>query len=433
MRLPLELIESLIDHLSDDAASLKACALTSPILLATSQRRLFNTVVVAPPNTKPSPESSGRCTSPTTKLRELLLESPHLRQYIQHLRLENVGDVTADANGRSTHWLAQDSAFALLLPLLPAVKTLIWNSGVCGVNWYTLSPNTRQVLRRAFERWPLERFEVTAMFNLPLPLIKKMKGLRHLSLNQVHFVGRELPQNVPSGAVPMFGSSASEEVTPPLRLKTLTIVDPSRHLLSDLTRWVLDNVELSNLEGLHWNTYGSYFPKGNDMMEFLRVLEPAAESIRALSVAPALDGHGISTTAISSLSLPSLSYPRLKTLTFGFELTPFDASSSQWFKASLHNLAASPSIAGLERIQLLCHIAQGNPLETFDLSVWALQDTLIHPETGETSADRLKEVGVHLHAVYSEAKVEMQQLERMIVDAMDPLARRGVRVSTSSA
>jgi hypothetical protein len=134
-------------------------------------------------------------------------------------------------------------------------------------------------------QWPLKRFEVTAMVNLPLPVIKTMKNLRHLSLSVTHFVERELPANAISCG--LVGGEVEEKLLP---LGSLSIMDPSRHLMSALTSWVVENVELSNLEALSWNTYGSYFPKGDDMVEMLKILEPAAGSIRTLEVAPSLDG-----------------------------------------------------------------------------------------------------------------------------------------------
>ena len=139
---------------------------------------------------------------------------------------------------------------------------------------------------------------------------------------------------------------------------------------------------------------------------------------------------GTSTAAIPALSIPSLGYPNLESLTLGFELSPHSPSSSLWFKTSFSNVASSRSIANLERVRVRCHVAQESPSTNFDPELWGLQDALIHPVTEEMKAKRLKEVDVQLHSVYSVTKDEMGKMRKRIVDGLESLPKR-VKVSVT--
>jgi hypothetical protein len=78
-----------------------------------------------------------------------------------------------------------------------------------------------------------------------------------------------------------------------VRLKSLSLVEPCRRLLPELATWFVEDMDVSELQSLSFKTYGGYYPKGEDMLSMLRILERSASSIRTLEISPALEGTSI--------------------------------------------------------------------------------------------------------------------------------------------
>ncbi|KAJ2936772.1 hypothetical protein H1R20_g321, partial [Candolleomyces eurysporus] len=417
MRLPIELIDGILDYLSDDPVSLSNCSVSSYAFTSTSQRKLFASVKITPP----------RChdhASLTRKLYQTLKESPRLSAYVHTLQLEDVGQIVTCKNGVTHHWLALDEDFPLLLTTLPAVRKLIWNNGLNWFNWFALPCTTRQAIQTAFVQWPLAHLEVMGMVNFPLSSIKTTKPLRHVELRAVHFVEEIRPGS--SDDCSAMVKPLLEGCTP--KLKSLSLVEPCRRLLPELATWFAEDMDVSGLQSLSFKTYGGYYPKGEDVVSMLRILQASASSITTLEVSPALEGTDI--TTIPSLALPPLEYPNLHALSLGFEVSDLplytgDASgnsSAQWVARSLENLANSPS-QSLKTIQLRCHLVQADPAATFDQDIWkSLAKHMCSPKLGQ-----LREVEIQIHAVYSEAKAAMPAVSNLLRDVMlKPFGERGI-------
>ncbi|KAF6763250.1 hypothetical protein DFP72DRAFT_875170 [Ephemerocybe angulata] len=414
MRLPLELVEAIVEHLGDDLSALKSCSTASSVFLPSSQRHLFSTLTLSPP--RAAKGSIGQPASSTTeKALQLFSLSPHLTKYIHTIFLENAGEMTTTAQGQRNYWLTLDAHFPSLISLIPAVRSFVWENGMCGLNWFSLPVETRQAMHSAFGRWPLVRFEVSTVVNFPLSLVRSMKSLAHLGFAQAHFVLDEAGPSSESG-----GAMVRQEKKL-LSLKTISLAEPSRHLISALVSWLLESADVTGLEGLSWNTYYGYFAKGEDMMELQRLLRPASSSIRALHVAPTLDGTSVSLAP--SLALPSQDYTELRTLTMGFEFSQHNPSSFHWLKNSLENVASREN-SKLETVQFRCHLAQGDPLAEFDESAWSsIRDTLLS-ESAELKLPSLREVSVEVYAVYSEAEEKMEGVLERIREVLGPLEKR---------
>lgn len=272
MRVPIELIDDILDYLYDDPASLSNCSVASFAFTSTSQRKLFASVKITPPRC----DASDHISPTLRKLRQVLKESPHLSTYVHTVQLEDVGQIVTCKEGVTHHWLALDEDFPRLLAMLPAVRKLVWNNGMNWFNWFALPCSTRQAIQTAFVQWPLTHLEVMGMLNFPLSSLKASESLRHVELRAVHFV-----QDPPS-----LGGCAP-------RLKSLSLVEPCRRLLPELATWFVEDMDVSELQSLSFKTYGGYYPKGEDMLSMLRILERSASSIRTLEISPALEGTSI--------------------------------------------------------------------------------------------------------------------------------------------
>ncbi|KAF5338484.1 hypothetical protein D9611_013241 [Ephemerocybe angulata] len=418
MRLPLELVEAIVEHLGDDLSALKSCSTASSVFLPSSQRHLFSTLTLSPP--RPAKGSIGQPASSTTeKALQLFSLSPHLTKYIHTIFLENAGEMATTAQGQRNYWLTLDAHFPALISLIPAVRSFVWENGMCGLNWFSLPVETRQAMHSAFGRWPLVRFEVSTVVNFPLSLVRSMKSLAHLGFSQAHFV---LDEAGPcTGSSELEGGMVVRQEERLLSLKTISLAEPSRHLLSALVSWLLENADVSGLESLSWNTYYGYFAKGEDMMELQRLLQQASSSIRTLHVAPTLDSTSVSLAP--SLALPPQDYTELRTLTMGFEFSQHNPSSFHWLKNSLENVVLRDN-SNLETVQFRCHLAQGDPLAEFDENAWcSIRDTLLSA-SAELKLSSLQDVSVEVYAVYSEAEEKMEGVLERIREVLGPLEKR---------
>ncbi|KAI9057546.1 hypothetical protein FKP32DRAFT_1583654 [Trametes sanguinea] len=107
-RLPLELLEQIIDNLCFDIAALRCCALVCHALVYRARRYLFHTIVIREKN--------------FTKFVFLIVQQPHIAGFVRDLYFEAGGDAFFDLQKQPTTIVR---VFALVIaPRLPNVARL---------------------------------------------------------------------------------------------------------------------------------------------------------------------------------------------------------------------------------------------------------------------------------------------------------------------
>ncbi|KAF5328738.1 hypothetical protein D9619_011589 [Psilocybe cf. subviscida] len=168
-RLPQELVDSIIDHLWDDHATLNACALVSPNWWDRSRMHVFRKVCLkptSPPGTpaacangntarlangasdKPKPGPAERCRA----LHTLLHAKPRLAEYVQDLEIwEGALGLPRTPGFVSSLWATTEITLAKLFTMLTHVRRLDF-SGMSPVYWRILPPTFQSALATLFRR-----------------------------------------------------------------------------------------------------------------------------------------------------------------------------------------------------------------------------------------------------------------------------------------
>lgn len=104
---PLDLMEAIMDELSDDKKALLKCSLLSKSFINSTRRHLFFTITI---------DSSNAC----LRLLGLLKESPHLGLYVRRLEIKMEPKVREDV----FWWASQPKAFSSILRILRVHKRI---------------------------------------------------------------------------------------------------------------------------------------------------------------------------------------------------------------------------------------------------------------------------------------------------------------------
>jgi hypothetical protein len=111
--LPPELVDSIIDHLHDDPATLHSCALVSSAWLPASRYHIFRRVSI-----RLNPHDTSHASGKANSLYRIAVSSPHIAPYIRHLVIY-MGDRTVVPYG-----MTQEKSLPLLFPLLANLRRL---------------------------------------------------------------------------------------------------------------------------------------------------------------------------------------------------------------------------------------------------------------------------------------------------------------------
>ncbi|KAJ7852782.1 hypothetical protein B0H14DRAFT_2759319 [Mycena olivaceomarginata] len=175
--IPSELIAAIVDELKHDRASLKSCSVVAVPFCAPSQRHLFRTMWLHRENWKFYTALQQKLHEGTTipsgtikRLSSLLLESPHLAQYIRDLTI----DLPDSAD--------EDIPLAHILQEVPNIERLVI-SGL-GVHWNDLSQAVASTILDVFARPSLKGLHLLNIQHLPeAAVLRVLSSMEVLSLH----------------------------------------------------------------------------------------------------------------------------------------------------------------------------------------------------------------------------------------------------------
>lgn len=191
-RLPIELIEAIIDEL-DDETTLRACALVSRTFVYRSQSHLFRTIDL---------DCNRRGTRKRyhDRFHRLLRAKPHLGMYVRVLRLGDDSEDDFDGrrgddygegggffggNGTNGGWILRSKTLPQTLQMLPRLEgfSLSFNSEM--INWKAIQPETRAAIGRLFRLPTLQAVSLEFISDFPVQLLLSLIRLRYLGLSCV--------------------------------------------------------------------------------------------------------------------------------------------------------------------------------------------------------------------------------------------------------
>ncbi|KAG5638815.1 hypothetical protein H0H81_009788 [Sphagnurus paluster] len=155
--LPIEILENIVDLLSDDRVSLLRWALVSRNFTARSQKYLFHRVRLGFPGTSENHFMSARISRFVDSL------TPRLVRYIKHLSIYNYIE-------SSVPWLGHDRKLALLLPKIEKLESFTL-SGPRDVAANKLSPNLLSVLITMLASAEVSEFNLFEIDSFPIAFL----------------------------------------------------------------------------------------------------------------------------------------------------------------------------------------------------------------------------------------------------------------------
>jgi len=266
-RLPQELVEIVIDHLSKDFSTLRACALASWQFLPACRKHIFGSLVLGSP------------TSNSDAIRRALnffTTCPHITPYITSVRLVD-GDFQTSLYSRKAGWISREQSLPAMLNELSRLKKLSIESTFHPINWTHLPTATQKAFHQLFNLKTLTHLALMMVDNFPISAIRNLCSLQYL---QMHCVLLKISEDniVRNGFIPS-------------RLRGLTIVDSGRSL--SLVAVLLLNPEIAGLDfsgllQLSITTYGEFNRYQEDVAVINKLLELSSDSLSELELNPSL-------------------------------------------------------------------------------------------------------------------------------------------------
>ncbi|TFK21689.1 hypothetical protein FA15DRAFT_672316 [Coprinopsis marcescibilis] len=185
--IPQELIELIIGYVSHPP-TLRACALTGPQFLHASQRGLFAEVVLSPPKSKHSSN-----TTPAQRFLNTIISSPHLTSFVRALVIECEDSVLEQP------WLYSDTALQHILPILSKLAKISVNGKIhpeheraptkANLSWSSLSATLRSALTSIMRTGTVIDLELGGFSRIPVSyVIQSCSQLKKLSLLPLYVV-----------------------------------------------------------------------------------------------------------------------------------------------------------------------------------------------------------------------------------------------------
>ena len=191
--LPQELVDTIINWLSDDVESLRASSLVSRHFVSPSQKHLFSTIeLLSEPHCRlylPSRAQKAPAQFPTStfiaKFADLLESSPHLASYVHRLILsDDLSEAKLTLCPVST-WLSIGTSECLvaILPRLRKLQTFhilgVWQYKTA---WSHFKPCLRDAMVTMFRLKSLSSLTIHWIHNFPLAMLRSCSQLKHLDL-----------------------------------------------------------------------------------------------------------------------------------------------------------------------------------------------------------------------------------------------------------
>lgn len=191
--LPQELVDTVINWLSDDVESLRASSLVSRRFVALSQKHLFSTIALrSEPQCRlylPFIAQEAPTQSPTSriiaKFTDLLESSPHLASYVHSLVLSDDLSETGHTLNPVSTWLSIGTSQCLvaILPRLRKLQTFhiqgVWQYSTA---WSHFNAHLRNAMMNMFRLKSLSSLSIHWIHNFPLAMLRSCSQLKHLDL-----------------------------------------------------------------------------------------------------------------------------------------------------------------------------------------------------------------------------------------------------------
>ena len=266
-RLPQELMETIIDLLSTDFSTLRACALACWRFLPACRKLIFRDLAIGSP------------TSNSEAIRNALnffTTRPHITPYITSLQLVD-GDFQTSFHSGKAGWISREQSLSTMLNELYNLKKLFIESTFHPINWIHLPSATQKAFRQLFDLRTLTHLALVMVDDFPIAAIRNLCSLQYL---QMRCVSLKIPEE----------NELRNESVPP-RLRGLTIVDPGRSL-SLLAVILLDpeiaGLDFSGLQQLSITTYGEFDRYKEDISVINMLLQLSSDSLTDLELNPSL-------------------------------------------------------------------------------------------------------------------------------------------------
>jgi len=267
-RLPQELMETIIDLLSEDFSTLRACALACWRLLPACRKHIFGDLAIGSATTSNSGAIRNALKFFTTH--------PHITPYITSLRLID-GDFQTSFHSRKAGWISREQSLSTMLNELCNLKKLFIESTFHPINWTHLPASTQKAFRQLFDLRILTHLALVMVDNFPIAAIRNLCSLQYL---QMRCVSLKISEE----------HGSCNEYLPP-RLRGLTIVDHGRSF-SLLAVLLLDpaiaGLDFSGLLQLSITTYGEFDRYKEDIAVINMLLQLSSDSLTELELNPSL-------------------------------------------------------------------------------------------------------------------------------------------------
>lgn len=231
MLLPQELLDAIIDEVTDEA-SLKICSLASKSLLVRSQRFLFRSLYLYT-SVNLAHHASSTCDRACT----LFSSSPHLAGYVESLTL---------CVKRADNYASVEH----ILDILHLIRRLGIHGSSDGFRWDYMSPNLISAILRAVQLPSLQCFSLKRVISIPSPLLfYAASAFRVLSLGQIEILETGNPHPIPMSLPKLPFPSRLEQLSIPAAFRSDAVCT---FLLQ-----VNSQQSLLHLRSLAWQIYGS--------------------------------------------------------------------------------------------------------------------------------------------------------------------------------
>ncbi|KAG5635383.1 hypothetical protein H0H81_011459 [Sphagnurus paluster] len=157
----VEIVEHIVDLLSEDRASLLSCALVSHVFTAQSQKHLFNRVTL---------DFTDPRYGPTRAVQFVTNLSPRLARYIEHLSIFNYMEKYTRMD-RKEH--LQDTLLRLLLPKISKLQSFTLHGSDADSATGDLSPHTASLLITMLASAEVSEFNLSVVKSFPVTLLAR--------------------------------------------------------------------------------------------------------------------------------------------------------------------------------------------------------------------------------------------------------------------
>ncbi|KAF8154574.1 hypothetical protein B0H34DRAFT_676329 [Crassisporium funariophilum] len=422
IRLPQELIDTIIGHLSDDNQALQDCSLASKALSVTVQKILFKHPCLAVTNHPGRPNSES--------FLSLISRSPHLCDYVRNITISDRRSIILYRHGRS--WINDDKAIARILTLLDNLEGIFILGQISGtrMNWAGWSSETKAAILYKCSSVPLVELHLDHMLDVPLDIFQYVPALKSLSLINVHF-------SDPFGELSPLSHSRAQLET--LAIHIRTSIDTV--LFSPWLRSEHCTLDLSHLSTLTLDYECHYFPdptetalgniQGLENMSW--ILHQCASSVQNLRLCypnQASTYFGQGSRALVDFN----AMPCLRALSLGNEiwnwLNPSESRRRiRWLADFVASIPSDSSIVRKE-ISLTC-----NTRTPYNFNNVHLEDPVHGWPDFMAAVNQLSQVASVDVQVFLPPEVE-DSIKEVVEEQLSPLIRRGllkVCVATSWA